>query len=82
MNLQAPPEMADGGYWYVTPVMIDPVLGGKHPGDIPGEGWCAWYVGEFVAVRCPAVVTGVTTVPAPVEILSTPGRPYGRVGGR
>jgi len=79
MNLVSPPEVADGGYWYAVPVLPDPELGGKTPGDIPGAGWCAWYSGGYAVVR----------TPDPVEVSEAvwsvlPGEPklFGRVGGR
>ena len=84
--LQAPPELADGGYWYVVPVVPDPELGGQTPGDIPGQGWCAWYSSGFVAVRCPAPVDGVVTadsatVKSVLDGAGYAGKPFGRVGG-
>lgn len=83
------PEMADGGYWYVVPVMVDPIDGGKSPGDITGTGWCAWYgtVGgqDLVAIRTPEPVSGLDTVDVPVaDVLAAANylqKPYGRIGG-
>ena len=43
MNLLNPPEVADGGYWHVVPAVPDTERGGLTPGEIPGDGWCAWY---------------------------------------
>lgn len=82
------PELADGGYWYVVPVVPDPVEGGKTPGEIPGVGWCAWYGvvnGESVcAVRLPSRVDVPTAIDAhPSEVISGwQHKPYARVGGR
>ena len=81
-----PPELADGGYWYVVPVQIDPIEGGQTPGVIPGAGWCAWYSGEFVAIRTPEAVVGLTPADQVTvdEILSAntfAGKPYARIGG-
>ncbi len=84
-TLQAVPELADGGYWYVTPVVVDADQG-TSPGEIAGTGWCAWYANGLVAVRCPEPVTGIPTAdPNTVgEILTAAGytgKPVGRVGG-
>jgi len=85
MNLNTPPEMADGGYWYVLPVVIEPD-GGQSPGDIPGQCWCAWYHNGFVAVRCPEPVDGINTAASETVDLGLSGagysgKPYGRIGG-
>ena len=85
MNLMTPPEIADGGYWYVVPVVID-AEGGRTPGLVAGQGWCAWYSGEFVAIRKPEAVVGLTLADQVTvdEILSAntfAGKPYARIGG-
>lgn len=89
MNLLTPPELADGGYWYVTEAVPDAELGGQTPGVIPGAGWCAWY-GEiggvvYAAVRTPESVSGVNTASHAVsDVLAAAGysdRPRGRIGG-
>ena len=85
MNLMTPPEIADGGYWYVVPVVID-AEGGRTPGLVAGQGWCAWYSGEFVAIRTPEAVVGLTLADQVTvdEILSAntfAGKPYARIGG-
>lgn len=87
MNLNNPPEVADGGYWYVVPATPDPELGGQTPGDVPGTGWCAWYNNGFVAIRCPEAVAGLDqsagkTVDAVLIGDGYTGKPHGRVGGR
>lgn len=52
-----PPELYDGGYWYVVDVVPDPELGGQTPGVVPGVGWCASYLsGGKVLVRVPDAV--------------------------
>ena len=86
MNLFNPPEVFDGGYWYVVPSVPDPVLGGKTPGNIPGVGWCAWYADGLAVVRCPHVVDGVSTadsetVDAVLLAASAERKPFGRIGG-
>jgi len=86
MNIQSPPELADGGYWYVVEAVTDPVEGGQTTGSIPGVGWCAWYANGLVAVRCPEPVTGIPTAdPDTVDEILTAagytGKPYGRIGG-
>lgn len=71
-----PPELHDGGYWYVRPVVPDPERGGQTPGEVPGVGWCAWYYGDRVLVRTPEPVSLVSIeLPAGLEKLP------GRVGG-
>ena len=85
MNLMTPPEIADGGYWYVVPVVID-AEGGRTPGLVAGQGWCAWYSGAFVAIRTPEAVVGLAPADQATvdEILSAntfAGKPYARIGG-
>ena len=81
------PELADGGFWYVVPVVPDPELGGRTPGEIPGLGWCAWYgtvEGEgYAAVRLPELVNVPQAVDIPVStvITSAAHKPRGRIGG-
>jgi hypothetical protein len=85
-TLDAVPDLADGGYWYVTPTVIDADQG-KSPGIVAGVGWCAWYgvVGgvEYAAVRCPQAVTGFasTSITTSEVLASAAAKPYGRVGG-
>jgi len=79
-------DSADSGYWYVVPIVPDPQEGGKTPGKISGEGWCAWYGLESAVVRCPEAVAGWTQSPnGEVDaVLAEAGytsRPIGRVGG-
>jgi hypothetical protein len=79
MNLTTPPEIADGGYWYKLAIVPDPIEGGQTPGDIPGQGWCAWYADGAVFVRTPEPVSRIVTLPGVVQI--SVGKPYGRIGG-
>jgi len=87
MNLLMPPEVADGGYWYVVPVQIDvDESGGRTPGLVAGQGWCAWYSGGFVAIRTPEAVVGLTpadqvTVDQILSANTFAGKPYARIGG-
>lgn len=85
MNLNNPPEIADGGYWYVLESVPDPDEGGQTPGEIPGTGWCAWYANGLVVIRCPEPVDGMDTRPElAAQILDAAGyrvRPRGRVRG-
>ena len=86
MNLMTPPEIADGGYWYLLPVVPDPIKGGQTPGVIPGAGWCAWYDGGFVVIRTLQAMTGLeiadqTTIDAVIAAQGVTSKPYGRIGG-
>lgn len=84
MNLQNPPEVADGGYWYVLDAVPDADQGGKTPGAIPNVGWCAWYIGMKVILRCTSPISGLNNLGSSAEALSAAGyiaRPLGRVGG-
>ena len=86
MNLFAPPEIADGGYWYLLPVVPDPIRGGQTPGDVPGQGWCAWYDSGFVVIRTLEALTGLdsadqTTIDAVIAARGISGKPYARLGG-
>jgi len=86
MNLLNPPELADGGYWYVVPAVPDPERGGLTPGEIPGVGWCAWDANVFFCLRSPDPINGMAiadqaTVNAALNAHGITGKPYGRVGG-
>ena len=86
MNLLTPPEIADGGYWYLLPVVPDPIEGGRTPGDVPGHGWCAWYDSGFVVIRTLRAITGLeisnqTTIDAVIAANGISGKPYARLGG-
>lgn len=85
MNLQPPPEIADGGYWYVLPITPDQERGGKGPGVVPGAGLCAWYSDDEVVIRTPQPITGLQpSVSNAAMVLAAAGysvRPFGRVGG-
>ena len=86
MNLMTPPEIADGGYWYLLPVVPDPIEGGQTPGVIPGAGWCAWYDSGFVVLRTLEAMTGLeiadqTTIDAVIAANFITGKPYARLGG-
>jgi hypothetical protein len=86
MNLLNPPEIADGGYWYLLPVVPDPIEGGQTPGVIPGAGWCAWYDSGFVVIRTLEAMTGLeiadqTTIDAVIAANGIIGKPYARLGG-
>ena len=86
MNLMTPPEIADGGYWYLLPVVPDPIGGGRTPGDVPGQGCCAWYNEGFVVIRTLAAMTGLeiadqTTIDAVIAANGIIGKPYARLGG-
>ena len=88
MREQQPPELADGGYWYVVSAVPDASEGGRTPGDI-SAGWCAWY-GVVNTVACAAVRTvqpagSVKTVDlSAAAVLSAAGatrRPRARIAG-
>jgi hypothetical protein len=72
VQTERPPELYDGGYWYVVPVLDDE--DGLRP-DIDAEGWCAWYVDGVAIVRTPDPVAASSHGDAVVK-------PYGRIGGR
>ena len=86
MNLMTPPEMADGGYWYLLTVVTDPDYGALAPGDVPGAGWCAWYDGGFVVIRTPAPIDAINNTSNPIDaVLLSAGiskKPFGRIGGK
>lgn len=88
MITPTPPEAADGGFWYVVEAVPDPEEGGLTPGEIPGQGWCAWYRTisgtAYAAVRTPEPVTGATSADgiSVADVLTGHSRkPRGRVGG-
>lgn len=81
MNLQNSPELADGGYWYVLPIVPDPERGGQTPGVVPGLGCTVVYSGIYAVVRTPEPVLGLPTVDVVISDLITDPKPYGRVGG-
>jgi len=82
----AVPELADGGYWYVSEAVTDPHMGGITAG-VGFPSWCAWYAeidgAMYCAVRTPVAMTGAnptndTTV---AEIIGSGQKPFGRIGG-
>jgi len=75
MNFLMPPEVFDGGYWYVVPVALED---GGRTVDVGGAGWCAWYGTETALVRCPEILSGQVS-PASDVVLAE--KPYGRIGG-
>jgi hypothetical protein len=77
MNLLMPPQIFDGGYWYVVPVVISED-GGLTASTSQGAGWCAWYGSETALVRCPVIAPGRV---APANDVVLAEKPYGRVGG-
>ena len=86
MKLMTPPEISDGGYWYLLPVVPDPIYGGLTPGEVPGQGWCAWYDSGFVVIRVLKAMTGLkiadqTTIDAVIVANGITGKPYARLGG-
>ena len=85
-------EFHDGGYWVVVPVIVDEIEG-RHVGEIPDVGWCAWYGSDYgvypelAAVRTPnpvdvpQAVEGFTAADLLVELGLT-SVPFGRIGGK
>lgn len=71
------PELYDGGYWYVVPLIGSGAGDDPIRPDIPGGAWCAWFsIGDAVAtVRTPAPVEAGSLGLAAVK-------PHGRIGGR
>ena len=85
MNLMTPPEIADGGYWCVLPVVADPELGGNTPGAIPSVNWCAWYGSTQVVIRTLEPVSGFFSSGDVGIVLAETGygsKPYSRLGGQ
>ena len=80
---QQPPELADGGYWYVVDAPIDPVHGGRvTPGIVIKPGWCAWYFGDRGIIRCPSPITVLEALKEPPSKSFVGKKPRGRVGGK
>ena len=78
-----PPEVADGGYWYVVPV-VEGEMGERTPGVPDGARWCAWLGADEAVVRCPspeAVESLGGVSEALVEVGVEGGKPYGRIEG-
>jgi len=86
MNLLNPPEVADGGYWYILPIVPNLVDGGRTCEITAGKGWCAWYGTASVIARCPDPIAGLAqTNVLPASVLTQAGysgKPYGRIGGQ
>lgn len=78
MKMPLVPELADGGYWYRVPSVLDSDGVRVPAGEWPA-GFTAWYVGEDALVRVPDPAMAVGELPA--EGWTGP-RPYGRLGGR
>jgi hypothetical protein len=90
MNLSAPPELADGGYWYVVRPDENPVARISTEGTPYNFGhsfWLTEVVGQKVKlVRCPDSLVKQTTVncsvPEALVSLGLSVKPFSRVGGR
>jgi hypothetical protein len=83
MNLMTPPEIADGGYWYVQ--ALDPSFDGQSP-LIPDISFCAWYGSGVCVVRTVVAMAGVkavegATTDSVLAASGVTGKPYGRLGG-
>lgn len=72
VQAERPPEVHDGAYWYVVPVVED--ADGVRP-EIDAPAWCAWYVDGVAVVRTPDPVAVSSLGDAPIK-------PFARVGGR
>jgi len=86
MNLLNPPELADGGYWYVVPAVTGPDIDGLNPGQVPGRGFGAWYASGLVVIRTPSAILGVenSSAKAAKEVLIASGyaaKPRCRIEG-
>ena len=89
VNLSTPPELFDGGYWYVIVATVTANEIGL-TGFNATPGWCAWYgdVGGtlYAAVRSPVPVDdALAQGPSATAVLLAAGysadKPFGRVGG-
>ena len=83
MNLMTPPEIADGGYWYVAKTVVDPVLGGNRPEVPSGLPWFAWYGNGAVLIRMETAFTVVSALVSIGSAMADSGltkKPYARGG--
>lgn len=72
VETERPPELHDGAYWYVVPMIDDE--DGIRP-DIDAVDWCAWYVDGVAVVRTPDPIDAGSLGDVPIK-------PYARIGGR
>lgn len=76
------PELADGGFWYVVPIINDPELGSVP--DLPaGTPWAQWRNdGVRAVVRTPHRVDVQEQFETVEAALAHHKKPYARAGGR
>lgn len=74
------PQLHDGGYYYITPIVPDPQEGGQTPGDV-GEYAGVHYADGYAVFRKvePMIIDDDGIGPADLPI---PGKPLGRIRGR
>lgn len=77
------PEYADGGYWYVVPVVSEPGTGSSVP-DLPsGTPYAQWMNdGNKCVVRLLSPIAGLAVIVPPAELLPIPRKPRARIEGR
>lgn len=87
MKIERPPELADGGFWYVVPV--DTIQRGRWVRNrprFPGSFTSVPLGDGTAAVRSPVPVVGVDTLDVSagkaLQVLGRVVRPRGRIGGR
>lgn len=71
------PELYDGGYWYVVPVVGTGAGGDPRRPDIQSGRWCAWYADSDSVATVRVLEPLVNALTAPPVI-----KPRARVGGR
>lgn len=81
------PELADGGYWYLVPAVVDPVVGGPVPAGV-GSGYCCWlkeHDGEQIyVVRTPnrRDIADARPVRVSAALAAIARKPRARLSGR
>ena len=86
-NFRIPPELADGGYWYVVEAIMDETVGGWSPGDVPSD-YCVWYRyingTKYAAVRFrePVLIPSSVDIPVSAIVKNFKNKPYGRIEGK
>lgn len=84
MNLENPPEIADGGYWYVLNQSTQTAPNASVVDSV--KNYCAWDFssanGPVVVVRTLEPLEGVEVTDISPASLFTDAKPRARIGGR
>ena len=74
------PHLYDGGYYYVMPIVVDPIEDGQSPGDVGSFAGAVYRLGYVVFRKIEPIA--LPEQPVTVGEIAEPSKPWGRLGGR